>query len=84
MREADFAMRGQAPSRPITGDVEIDYTNHRGERRWRRVLPMKLTYGLSEWHPGNQWILLAHCHEKNQAREFAMSEVHGWRPVAQL
>lgn len=61
-------------------DVEIDYTNHRGERRLRRIRPLKLTWGFSEWHEGAQWILLAHCYEKNQSREFAMSGVHAWRP----
>lgn len=62
-------------------DVDIDYTNHRGERRTRRIRPIKLTCGLSEWHPGVQWILLAHCYEKNQPREFAMSGIHSWQPV---
>lgn len=64
-------------------DVEIDYTNHRGVRSVRRIRPVKLTWGLSEWHPGNQWILLAHCYEKNQPREFAMAEIHAWRPVSE-
>ena len=60
-------------------DVEIDYTNHRGERRKRSIRPIKLTWGLSEWHEGSQWILLAHCFEKNAPREFAMASIHSWR-----
>lgn len=63
-------------------DVWIDYTNHRGERSWRKIKPLKLTWGLSEWHAGSQWILLAHCYEKNAAREFAMSSIHEWKPAS--
>lgn len=62
-------------------DVEIDYTNHRSERRKRRIRPLKLTWGMSKWHESNQWILLAHCYEKNQSREFAMANVHNWQSV---
>lgn len=67
--------------RAIKMDVEIDYTNHRGERSKRFIRPVKLTWGLSEWHPGNQWILLAFCYEKQSHREFAMSSIHSWAPA---
>lgn len=64
-----------------TMDVEIDYTNHRGERSTRRVRPFKLTWGLSPWHPGKQWILLAHDLEKKSDREFAMNNIHSWKQL---
>ena len=63
-------------------DAWIDYTNHRGERSWRKIKPIKLTWGLSEWHEGSQWILLAHCYEKNASREFAMSGIHRWKAAS--
>lgn len=62
-------------------EAEIDYTNHRGERQWRRITPDRLVFGLSSWHEGKQWVLLAYCHEKKAQREFAMSGIHGWRVV---
>lgn len=62
-------------------DVIIDYTNHRGERRERRVRPTLLRFEESEYHPGVQWLLWAWDCEKNSVRTFAMKDVHAWRPV---
>ena len=59
--------------------VIIDYTNYRGERRERRVRPVEIFYGESPWHNGPQWFLRVEDDEKNQRRDFAMSEIHGWR-----
>lgn len=59
--------------------VRIDYTNHRGERRARLILPMALTFRSSEWHAGKQWILVAMDLETGSQREFAMANVHSWQ-----
>ena len=63
-------------------DVQIDYTNHRGERSMRYIRPLKLTWGLSKYHKGVQWILLAHDLNKNASREFAMKDIHSWMPAS--
>lgn len=60
--------------------VEIDYTNHRGERRTRRITPLKIMFTDTKWHPEKQWILLAYDEEKQQPRMFALADVHEWRP----
>lgn len=42
--------------------VVLDYTNHAGKRAMRRVVPLKLWFGESEYHPaaiGPQWYLRA-------------------------
>ena len=31
--------------------VTIDYTNYRGERAYRTVLPVRIWFGETEWHP---------------------------------
>lgn len=63
--------------------VMIDYTNHRGERRWRRVTPRHFAFISSHWHraDGFQWIMVGTDEETGQEREFAMKNIHGWRPV---
>ncbi len=58
--------------------VEIDYTNHRGERSTRLVLPQEIAFMSSRWHDGNQWILKA-FDEKKGEREFAMKDIHSWK-----
>jgi hypothetical protein len=64
------------------GDVvEIDYTNHRGERRWRRIRLLRMFWGKNEWHTTMCWLVYAMDLEKKQFRYYALSGVHEWREV---
>jgi predicted DNA-binding transcriptional regulator YafY len=63
------------------GTVEIDYTNWRGERRQRQIVPLHITWTSTEHHNDPQWLLLAYDPEKRETRYFAMMNIHGWRPV---
>lgn len=58
--------------------VVIDYTNHRGVRRLRRIQPLDLIFGTNEWHADELWQLLAHDVAKNADRYFAMANIHSW------
>ena len=60
------------------GVAVIDYTNWRGERSSRRVIPISIKFGSNEWHKQNQWMMLAHDIEKQADRWFAMSGIHSW------
>jgi hypothetical protein len=63
-------------------EVLIDYTNHRGERRWRRIKPFgPIRFGSTTWHREPQWILPALDLDVEANREFAMKDIHGWKPV---
>ncbi len=62
-----------------TGTVHIDYTNHRGERAWRSILPRSISYATSEWHEGYQWLLLAFDYDKQADRQFEMASIHEWK-----
>lgn len=61
--------------------VIIDYTNYRGERAKRRILPLHMCYGENEWHKGEQWLLTAHDLDRDVERVFAMSSIHSWSAV---
>ena len=61
--------------------VIIDYTNWRGERAMRRILPLEISWGFNEWHPKPcRWLLQAVDMEKGEIREFDMSHIHSWSP----
>lgn len=60
-------------------EVIIDYTNWRGERRERKVVPKYIAFGSSKHHPGQQWLLVAEDIEKGERRTFAMDGIHSWR-----
>lgn len=71
-----MAIRSRLNSDPR--EVAIDYTNYRGERSLRRVLPLGIFWGANEWHPEEQWLLSAMDLEKNAARIFAVKDIHSW------
>lgn len=67
------------------GVAVIDYTNWRGERSERRVIPISIKFGANEWHKDQQWMMLAHDVEKGADRWFAMSGIHSWKtPTEQI
>lgn len=61
--------------------VEIDYTNWRGERRLRRIEPQAIGITKSEWHPKEQWCIQAIDCEDGKQKDFAMKDIHSWKPV---
>lgn len=67
--------------RPVERIVIIDYTNHRGERRERRVIPCLKTLRFVETphHKPAQWVFNAWDVERDVERTFAMKDVHSWR-----
>ena len=65
-------------------DVSIDYTNWRGERSVRVVLPARMWWGKTEFHPTEQFLLHAFDIEKQSWRDFAMENIHSWSPAPEL
>lgn len=63
--------------------VIIDYTNHRGERRERHVIPHPRGFEFTETpdHKPAQWVIRCWDLTKHAQRTFAMKNIHSWRPV---
>lgn len=59
--------------------VTFTYTNYRGWTGVRRVRPLRIRFGPSEWHPEPQWLLDAYDLDKGADRSFALKDVTGWR-----
>lgn len=59
-------------------EVNVYYTNYRGETASRRILPLRIWFGSNEWHIEPQWLLDAVDIEKGSERTFAMSMIHHW------
>jgi hypothetical protein len=55
--------------------VAIRYTNHRGETTVRRVVPLRIWHGSTEWHPEAQWLMDALDVDKGAERSFALRNV---------
>ena len=58
--------------------VNILYTNYRGETAIRKIIPNKIWYGKTDWHPENQWLLDALDVDKNAERSFALKDIKSW------
>lgn len=59
-------------------NARIDYTNWRGERRIREILPLRLWYGATEWHPIPTYLLKAIDLEDGKTKDFTMGTIHEW------
>jgi predicted DNA-binding transcriptional regulator YafY len=58
--------------------VRILYTNYRGETALRKILPIRVHFGETRWHPEPQWLLDAMDVEKGEERSFAMKDIRAW------
>lgn len=57
--------------------VELIYTNWRGETRVRRIVPMTLWWGSTEWHPEPQWLITGLDADTNELRDFSLAHFKG-------
>lgn len=65
--------RGAAPQKMAEAPLLIAYTNHKGERRLRRIQPLRIYFGATPWHPAPQWLLRGVDLDKHAERDFAMA-----------
>jgi predicted DNA-binding transcriptional regulator YafY len=58
--------------------VTIDYTNYKGERAIRKILPVRLDCGKNQWHKEDQYFIVAIDLEKDEIRTFSIKDIHKW------
>lgn len=58
--------------------IAIVYRNYRGETAERRIVPQRLWFGATEWHPEEQWLLDAVDLEKQASRSFALRDIQAY------
>jgi predicted DNA-binding transcriptional regulator YafY len=58
--------------------IKIVYTNYRGETALRKVLPQRVWFGSTEWHPEEQWLLEAIDLDKGASRSFALRDIQSY------
>ncbi len=55
--------------------IMVKYTNWRGETSLRKILPIRIWYGATEWHPQSQWFMDAYDTDKEALRSFALKDI---------
>jgi predicted DNA-binding transcriptional regulator YafY len=59
-------------------EVTIRYTNYRGETADRRIIPRRIRFASTDWHPEAQWLLDAYDLDRQAERSFAMRDIANW------
>jgi hypothetical protein len=54
--------------------IDVDYTNHRGETRVRRIIPISMRWGCTEHHTEDQWLLECWDVGKHARRTYALKD----------
>jgi hypothetical protein len=77
------------PGSRVGGDypyrVKILYENYKGVRRSRVVVPIKIEYRTSKYHPGTQWIMDAHdCEDAMKVKDFALCGLYPAWEIAEM
>lgn len=62
--------------------VQIVYTNYRNETAPRTIIPERIWFGSTSWHPEPQWLLDALDLEKDEQRSFAVADIKAWKRLA--
>lgn len=70
-----------AAEAPRQEPVALTYTNWRGETHTRRILPLSIWYGKTEWHLDPQWFLRARDVERGVERDFALKDLGSAPPA---
>lgn len=58
--------------------IRIVYTNYRGETAQRNIVPQRLWFGATSWHPEEQWLLEAIDIDKGAPRSFALRDIKAY------
>lgn len=58
--------------------IKVRYKNWRGEVAVRTIVPQRIYWGSTEWHPGDQWLLEVIEVDKQVKRIFALSDIQEW------
>ncbi len=75
MKDALAAEAGGVEGRPDAPCHIVEYTNWRGETARRTIIPIRMWWGKTEWHPQEQWMLTAWDVEKEATRDFAWQDM---------
>jgi len=58
--------------------IRIVYTNYRGETAAREIIPRRVWFGATDWHPEEQWLLDALDVAKGAERSFALRDIKSY------
>ena len=78
--QAEYERGGLVPKPTIEAATDyppltVNYTNWRGVRAVRRIIPVGVWFGSSRWHPEDQFFMSAWDVDKGEMRDFAIRDM---------
>jgi hypothetical protein len=58
--------------------IDVIYTNFRGEKRVRRIVPLHIYFGKTKHHEYDQWLVCVNDVEKGEERVYALRDIEQW------
>ena len=59
--------------------IEVLYKNWRGEIGVRKILPLDIYFGSTEFHKEQQWLMKVWDLDKEDYRTYALKNIQEWR-----
>lgn len=59
--------------------IKVIYKNYRGEVGLRRIIPLDIFYGSSEFHKEQQWLMKVWDVDKKDYRTYALRDIQEWK-----
>ena len=56
----------------------VVYKNYRGETASRKIIPLRLYFGKTEYHPEKQWLLHLWDLDRRDYRTYALKDIISW------
>lgn len=58
--------------------VHVNYINWKGQFSLRKIIPLSMRYGSTEYHPEQQWLLHVWDVEKRGYRDYSLKDIREW------
>jgi len=58
--------------------ISVRYKNYRGETSERKIIPLEISLGKTEYHKETQWLLQVWDLDKEDYRTYALKDIEKW------
>ncbi len=62
----------------LENPIKVEYTNYRGEKSIRTIIPLNFFFGSNEYHTKDQWLLRVWDCDRQAERIYAAQEITRW------
>jgi hypothetical protein len=62
----------------LNNPIKVEYTNYRGEKGVRTIVPISFFFGTTQYHPEAQWLVKLWDCDRQAERIYALKEITRW------